>query len=264
VFTTIGSPSVKMTGLGCARRSSSIGPPHSGYVTVTLPDPLDRSDAQLVVSVARGDHDALAELYRRHGGATLSLATRLVRERSAAQDVVQDVFVGLWNDPSRFDPSRGALRSWLLMRTHTKAVDHIRSVASRSGREGRDANDRTKPAYDLELQVWDLAVADRVKDALGTLSDSERRAIDLAYFGGYSYREVADLLHQPEGTVKSRIRSGLKSMRKHLLDLGHDDHEDSPGSGEFGSRSDASSPRNVRPAPPNTLGTTTTRTSWGT
>lgn len=186
----------------------------------------DASDAQLVVAVARTDQSALAELYRRHGGATLALASRLLNDRSLAQDVVQEVFLLLWNDPQRFDPDRGALRSWLMMKTHTKAVDAVRSTSSRNLRENRELNERTAEPYDLELQVWDLAVADRVKHALGALSEMERRAIDLAYFGGYSYREVAELLNQPEGTVKSRIRSGLKAMRRHLHDLARTEQDD--------------------------------------
>ncbi len=186
----------------------------------------EASDAQLVVAVARTDQAALAELYRRHGGATLALASRLLNDRSLAQDVVQEVFLLLWNDPQRFDPDRGALRSWLMMKTHTKAVDAVRSTSARSLRENRELNDRSSEPYDLELQVWDLAIADRVQHALGALSEMERRAIDLAYFGGYSYREVAELLNQPEGTVKSRIRSGLKAMRRHLHDLSRPEHDD--------------------------------------
>jgi RNA polymerase sigma-70 factor, ECF subfamily len=191
---------------------------------VTSPEYTGASDAQLVVAVARADQRALAELYRRHGGATLALASRLLNDRSVAQDVVQEVFLLLWNEPQRFDPTRGQLRSWLMMKTHTKAVDAVRSSSSRTNRENRELNDRSAEPYDLELQVWDLAVADRVQQALGSLSEIERRAIDLAYFGGYSYREVASMLSQPEGTVKSRIRSGLKAMRRHLHDVGHDEN----------------------------------------
>jgi RNA polymerase sigma-70 factor, ECF subfamily len=191
---------------------------------VTSPEYTSASDAQLVVAVARADQRALAELYRRHGGATLALASRLLNDRSVAQDVVQEVFLLLWNEPQRFDPSRGQLRSWLMMKTHTKAVDAVRSSSSRTNRENRELNDRSAEPYDLELQVWDLAVADRVQQALGSLSEIERRAIDLAYFGGYSYREVASMLSEPEGTIKSRIRSGLKTMRRHLHDVGTDDH----------------------------------------
>lgn len=190
----------------------------------------DASDSQLVVAVARTDQSALAELYRRHGGATLALAARLLNDRAVAQDVVQEVFLLLWNEPQRFDPERGALRSWLMMKTHTKAVDSVRSMSSRSVREHRELNERLSEPYDLELQVWDLAVADRVQHALGSLSEGERRAIDLAYFGGYSYREVAEILNQPEGTVKSRIRTGLKSMRRHLHDLAHNEHQVDPQS----------------------------------
>lgn len=197
---------------------------------MTSTENTDASDAQLVVAVAKADQRALAELYRRHGGATLALAGRLLNDRALAQDVVQEVFLLLWNEPQRFDPDRGALRSWLMMKTHTKAVDAIRSTSSRATRENRDLNDRASERYDLELEVWDLAVADRVKAALGSLSEMERRSIDLAYFGGYSYREVAELLGQPEGTVKSRIRSGLKAMRRHLHDLSHLDHQNDPQS----------------------------------
>ena len=199
----------------------------------------EASDAQLVVAVAQADQAALAELYRRHGGATLALASRLLNDRSMAQDVVQEVFLYLWNQPRQFDANRGALRSWLMMKTHTKAVDALRSSQSRGQRETRDINDRTSQTYDLELQVWDLAVADRVRNALGELTDGERRAVDLAYFGGYSYREVAEILDQPEGTVKSRIRSGLKSMRRHLLDLAHDPHHDTHHDTHHGQSSNA-------------------------
>lgn len=208
----------------------------------------DASDAQLVVAVAQSDQAALAELYRRHGGATLALASRLLNDRTMAQDVVQEVFVYLWNQPTQFDANRGALRSWLMMKTHTKAVDALRSSHSRSQREFRDINDRSSVDYDLELQVWDLAVADRVKSALGELSEGERRAVDLAYFGGYSYREVAEILDQPEGTIKSRIRSGLKSMRRHLLDLGHETSDvENPSSKDGNTMPQSKTPGTITP-----------------
>ena len=174
------------------------------------------SDASLVVSVGRYHDDALAEIYRRHAGAVFALSRRLLSDRSLAEEIVQEVFLRLWNDPDRFDPDRGSLRSYLLAQCHGRSVDLIRSESSRRRREEKELTLAAESGYDLEHEVWDMAVADRVKTALRTLPEGEREAILLAYFGGHTYREVADLLDMPEGTVKSRIRAGLKRMRGEL------------------------------------------------
>ena len=105
-------------------------------------------------------------------------------------------------------------------RTAARAVDAVRSSSSRRLREARDAVRTAEAGYDLQHEVWDLAVADQVTRAMGVLPEEERRAIELAYFDGHTYREVAMLLGQPEGTVKSRIRSGLKRLRAGLADAG--------------------------------------------
>jgi RNA polymerase sigma-70 factor, ECF subfamily len=182
---------------------------------------LDASDPSLIVLIAQQRQDALAEVFRRHGGAAHRLAQRVLGSGGRADEVVQDVFVGLWTAPERFDATRGSLRSFVLMRTHTKSVDVVRSESARREREQREAaaQSTVQPGYDVEREVWDIAVADRIRQALARLSDDERRAIELAYFGGRSYREVAALLGQPEGTVKSRIRIGLKALRRELGDL---------------------------------------------
>ncbi|MGH2663774.1 MAG: sigma-70 family RNA polymerase sigma factor [Actinomycetota bacterium] len=177
-------------------------------------------DAALVVAVARYRREALAELYRRHAGAVLGLARRILTDQSLAEEVVQEVFLGLWRAPERFDPDRGSLRSYLLAQAHGKSVDTIRSESSRRGREEREARLRPESAYDLEREVWDLAVAERVRGVLGSLRVEERRAIELAYFGGHTYREVARMLEEPEGTVKTRIRTGLRNMRTLLDEAG--------------------------------------------
>ncbi len=178
------------------------------------------SDAQLVVGIARCRDDALAEVYRRHGGAVFGLARRLCGDPAEAEDVVQDVFLRLWNQPDRFDAARGSLRTFLLAQAHGRAVDLVRSRMARRRREALDARSTANAAYDLEHEVWDLAVADQVARAVGQLPDDERRAIELAYFEGNTYREVAELLAQPEGTVKSRIRSGLRRMKGALVQSG--------------------------------------------
>jgi RNA polymerase sigma-70 factor (ECF subfamily) len=180
----------------------------------------DASDAALVFGVARYRQDALAEAYRRHAGAVFALARRVANDEPLAEEVTQEVFLRLWNQPDRFDPERGSLRSFLLAQAHSRAVDLVRSESSRKRREDLDVRRTAESGYDVEHEVWDLAVADNVKAAVNELPVDERRAIELAYFGGHTYREVATLLDQPEGTVKSRIRNGLKRMRTTLVSAG--------------------------------------------
>lgn len=178
------------------------------------------SDALLVVAVGRWREDALAEIYRRHGGAVFALAARVLATRRLAEEVVQEVFLRLWDHPDRFDPDRGSLRSFLLAQCHGRSVDLIRSEESRRSREERHHRQQAEAGYDLEREVWDMAVADHVSDALQSLPDDERVAIELAYYGGHTYREVAAILGTPEGTMKKRIRSGLKRLRAGLAEVG--------------------------------------------
>ncbi|HEX3334275.1 MAG TPA: sigma-70 family RNA polymerase sigma factor [Acidimicrobiales bacterium] len=178
------------------------------------------SDAQLVTSIARYSEVALAEAYRRHGGAVFGLAKRVLQSAADAEDVTQEIFLRLWNQPDRFDPARGSLRSFLLTQTHGRAVDAVRSSNSRRLRESSAAMGRARSGYDMQHEAWDVVVADQVAQAMGELPDEERRAIELAYFEGRTYREVAQLLGQPEGTVKGRIRNGMRRMRTALADTG--------------------------------------------
>jgi len=177
-------------------------------------------DAVLVVAIGRWREEALAEVYRRHGGAVHGLARRVVGSDALADEVTQDVFVDLWKRPERFDPGRGALRTFLLTSAHGKAVDVVRSESSRRAREERTARETVVAGYDLDHYAWDLAVADRVKSAIGALPGAERQAIELAYFDGRTYREVAEILGEPEGTIKSRIRSGLRRLKGALTAQG--------------------------------------------
>ena len=150
----------------------------------------------------------------------ISMASRYRRYGAPMPDLIQEAGVGLMKAAEKFDPDRGSLRSYLLAQCHGRSVDLLRSETSRRRREERDARRTAEDGYDLEHEVVDLAVAERVKEALATLPDIEREAIALAYFGGHTYREVADLLHQPEGTVKSRIRTGLKRLHVELVGAG--------------------------------------------
>ncbi len=187
---------------------------------MNIDDLREASDATVVVAIGRWHQEALAEAYRRHAGAVLGLARRILNASALAEEVTQEVFLRLWNRPESFDADRGSLRSFLLAQTHGRAVDMLRSESSRRQREDRDALMATDAGYDLEHEVVDLVVGEQVRAALGVLSDHERSAIELAYFGGRSYREVADILGQSEGTVKSRIRKGLQRLRGELQATG--------------------------------------------
>ena len=178
------------------------------------------SDATLVVAIARFQEAALAEVYRRHAGAVFGVARRVLWDALMAEEIVQEVFVRLWTHPERFDQDRGSLRSFLLSQAHGRAVDLLRSEGSRRAREEREARETAESGLDVEREVWDMILAEQVRDAVAHLSEDERQAIELAYFGGHTYREVAALLDEPEGTVKGRIRAGLKRMQSMLSAVG--------------------------------------------
>jgi RNA polymerase sigma-70 factor, ECF subfamily len=175
------------------------------------------SDADLVAAVVRRDQSALAEIYRRHGAAAHSLAWRVIVSHELADEVTQEVFLDLWSRPHLFDAERGSLRTYLLTRTHGRAVDVVRAEAARQRREDRHVGEDLATRYDADLFTGDLVTADKVRRAMEILTAHEREAIELAYFGALTYREVAATLGAPEGTVKSRIRVGLRRLRDALV-----------------------------------------------
>jgi RNA polymerase sigma-70 factor (ECF subfamily) len=186
-------------------------------------DVRDLSDARLVVGIAGLDQDALAEVYRRYGGAVLALARRLLHDRALAEDVAQEVFVRLWRNPIAFDPERGSLRSYLFAQTHGRSVDLVRAEHARRTREERSARLARDEASEVEREAWLLFAGAQARAALESLNQDERVAIELAYFGGLTYRQVAAELGEPEGTVKGRIRTGLARLRASLRAEGIED-----------------------------------------
>src|SRR6478735_8935569 len=161
--------------------------------------------------LCQNDDAALTEIYDQYASFVYGLALRVVGDARAAEDVSQDVFVGLWERPAAFDPDRGSLRTWLGTLAHRRAVDHVRREEARRRRAIKDAA-RPVSTPDVEEMALALVTAERVRAALDTIPDEQRRAIQLAYFGGKTYRQVAEVLGIPEGTAKSRLRLGLRRV----------------------------------------------------
>jgi RNA polymerase sigma-70 factor (ECF subfamily) len=171
----------------------------------------------LVEAVGHGSEEALGEIYRRHGGPVWAVARRVCRDVDLAEEVCQTVFTDLWSRPERFDPNRGRLRPWLVAQAHARAVDAVRSEEARRRRHERDARlDPPVPEPDADVAIQAAALAGDVRRAVDGLPPDERAAILLAYFGGHTYRETAARLGSPVGTVKSRIRRGLETLRRAL------------------------------------------------
>ena len=187
-----------------------MAPPTQGYAAL--------EDPALVALVIDGDGSALAALYDRYGRASYALARRILTDGELAKDVVQEVFLTVWRDAAKFDAQRGGFSTWLLTMTHHKAVDSVRKEENlrkrRSPADVLEFTESTDPKVDDE--VWGLLRRDRVRTALAALPDAQREALGLAYFGGYTQREIAKLTDTPLGTVKTRMLAGMKRMRDAL------------------------------------------------
>lgn len=174
-------------------------------------------DAELVRRVANGDRDAFAALYDRYGARVFALTRRLLHDASLAEDASQDVFLTVWRRASQFDPTRGSVRSWVMTLAHGRAVDAVRREQSWRDRTARFEQLAAPPRIDcmaeaVRERAVDRAVQASVSDALSVLTGLQRSAIELAYFGELTYRQVAEVLDIPVATAKSRIRAGLLRM----------------------------------------------------
>jgi RNA polymerase sigma factor (sigma-70 family) len=168
----------------------------------------------LVERLVDGDETALADLYDRYAGFVYGLALRTLGDRQAAEDVTQEVFVTLWEHPERIQPGRGTLRGFLGAMAHRRAVDVIRREEARRRREAKAAPEDGVP--DMAEAVIRSDTSGKVRQALAHLPEAQRRALELAYFHGYTYRQVAEALGIPEGTAKSRLRLALARIAQVL------------------------------------------------
>lgn len=171
-------------------------------------------DTQLVAGIGDHDHAALRDAYDQYAPAVMGVALGVLKNRDLAEDVVQEVFVRLWDRSERFDPDRGGLRSFLQMDAHGRAIDLIRSMRASEARDRADqARTASTHAPGTEELAMGSVVSSRVHIALAELPEDQRAPIALAFFDGHSYRDVAERLGLPEGTVKSRIRAGMRRLR---------------------------------------------------
>ncbi|MGY6501595.1 MAG: ECF RNA polymerase sigma factor SigK [Acidimicrobiales bacterium] len=173
-------------------------------------------DAHLLEAAARGDQQAFATLYDRLAALVHGITVRVVRDPSIAEEVTQEVFVELWRVADRFEATSGSVRGFVATIAHRRAVDRVRSEQSSRTRDDKVARLEPTEADSVASDVEDSLERERVRRALDQLSPLQRQTVELAYYGGHTYREVARLLDLPEGTVKTRIRDGLIRLRDNL------------------------------------------------
>ncbi len=172
------------------------------------------TDEELLVATARGDQAAFGALYDRVAGPVYGVIRRVLRDPAQSEEVAQEVLVEVWRTASRFDPHRGSATTWIMTMAHRRAIDRVRSEqASRDRDERIGHRDRVRPFDEVAEEVETRFEHRQVRAALDQLTDLQREAVELAYYGGYTYREVAELLDTPLGTVKTRLRDGLIRLR---------------------------------------------------
>lgn len=171
--------------------------------------------------IGRKDAEAFEVFYDRHGGAAYSLAYRILGERGAAEDCIQEAFISIWRSGGRFDPTRGSVRSWTLSIVRNRAIDVLRSRAGKAPKLTFDDEEvlEARPSGELtEEEAMRHETATEVRGALSQLPDEQSKVIQLAYFGGFSQSEIAAMLNVPLGTVKGRMRLGLEKIRGELAE----------------------------------------------
>jgi RNA polymerase sigma-70 factor, ECF subfamily len=175
------------------------------------------SNEDLLQRVATGDRDAFAELYDRTAPRVFGLVKRLLRDHAQSEEVTQEIFLEVWQTAARYDPNRGGSMAWMLTMTHRRAVDRVRASQASRDRDVRIGIRDHAPDFDSVAENVEVRLeSERVKGAMMRLTELQRQAVQLAYFGGFSHSEVAAMLSVPIGTVKTRLRDGMIRLRDEL------------------------------------------------
>jgi RNA polymerase sigma-70 factor, ECF subfamily len=175
------------------------------------------ADEDLISLVEAADAEAFATLYDRHSRAAVSLAYRMMGERQASEDLAQDAFLKVWRGASSYRADRGSVRTWILSIVHNRGIDQIRSQASRRRTQDKvEASAPRSQPSEAFAEAWKNSQRDQVREALNTLPSEQLKILELAYFSGYTHVEISDLLGLPLGTVKGRMRLGLKKIRDYF------------------------------------------------
>ena len=203
-------------------------PPASWITVIRKPDAFVETsavnyarlaDEELMQAVQAGDPMAFETIYDRHGGAAFSLAYRIVGTRSAAEDATQDAFLAIWRSRVRYQADRGSVRNWILGIVHNRTIDALRRnqvhATRRADAEGIEEREAAAELTDVEAFRRDEQR--RVRAAIETLPEPQVRVIELAYFGGFTHNQIAEMLDEPVGTVKGRMRLGLDKLRRELV-----------------------------------------------
>ena len=182
------------------------------------PDLRTLADEDLMQLMRRGDPRAFEAVYERHSGAAFSLAYRMVGRGNVAEDVVQEAFLSIWRSGARYERARGSVRTWVLGIVHHRAIDQLRRSSVHSKRRASDEGieDRIESGERTDVEVARRDEAQAIRTAMETLPPEQSHVIELAYFGGFTHTEIADILETPVGTVKGRMRLGLEKLRQSL------------------------------------------------
>ena len=178
------------------------------------------ADEEVMQLVQAGNARAFELLFDRHGGAAFSLAYRMVGDRVTAEDISQDAFLSIWRSRLRYQPERGSVRTWVLGIVHHRAIDALRRnlVHERRRTAVEDVVERQEAPERTDAEAARREEARHVRTALEALPEDQCQVIELAYFGGFSHSQIAEMLGMPIGTVKGRMRLGLEKMRRHLVE----------------------------------------------